>query len=375
MSTAAALAFVSLAAVAGPSVPSAGASSAAGHGSDAAVLRHQLHALVAAGVPGAVLVVRDGNRQLRLSAGTSEVGTGTPMQAENRFKIGSITKTFVATVVLDLVRDGRLHLDDTVARWLPGLVPDGAHITIKQLLRHQSGLFDYFDDPRATEPYLAGDLGYVWAPRALIELATSHPPNFPPGTAFSYSNTNYLVLGLIVQRATGHSLRQELRRRIFKPLHLNSTRFPTSQRFGPRLAHGYLWSSGSRQDVTAVSQSLGWAAGGVVSSAGDVVRFYRALLGGRILPQRLLREMRQTVPLGPGVGYGLGLIRVASPCGPLWGHDGSFAGYLSDTLSSAGGRHQMVLLFNQNTFDDTAGTPAAQRAATRLIQTAACARL
>ena len=112
-----------------------------------------------------------------------------------------------------------------------------------------------------------------------------------------------------------------------------------------------------------------------MSSAGDVARFYRALLAGRILPPRLLHEMRQTVPLGPGVGYGLGIIRVASPCGPLWGHDGSFAGYLSDTLSSADGRHQMVLLFNQNTFDDTAGTPAAQAAAARLIQTAACARL
>jgi len=374
-STAAALASVALAALAGPSVSGAGASSVARPGHEAVVLRHQLHALIAAGVPGAVLVVRDGDEQLRLSAGTSDVATGTPMRVENRFKIGSITKTLVATVVLELVRDGKLRLGDTVAQWLPGLVPNGAHITVKQLLRHQSGLFDYFEDPRATEPYLAGDLGFVWTPRALIELATSHPPNFPPGTAFSYSNTNYLVLGLIVERATGHSLRQELRRRIFKPLHLGSTRFPTSQRFGPRLAHGYLWSPQGRQDVTAVSQSLAWAAGGAVSSAGDVARFYRALLGGRILPQRLLHEMRQTVPLAPGVGYGLGLIRVASPCGPLWGHDGSFAGYLSDTLSSGGGRHQMVLLFNQNTFADTAGTPAAQKAAARLIQTAACARL
>jgi D-alanyl-D-alanine carboxypeptidase len=297
------------------------------------------------------------------------------MRVENRFKIGSITKTFVATVVLELVRDGKLQLGDTVAHWLPGLVPNGAHITVRQLLRHQSGLFDYFEDPRATAPYLAGDLGYVWAPRALIALATSHPPLFPPGSAFSYSNTNYLVLGLIVERVTGHSLRQELRRRIFTPLHLGSTRFPTSQRFGPRLAHGYLWSPGSRQDVTAVSQSLGWAAGGAVSSAGDVARFFRALLAGRILPHHLLHEMRRTVPLGPGVGYGLGIIRVASPCGQLWGHDGSFAGYLSDTLSSAGGRHQMVLLFDQNTFDDTAGPPAAQEAAARLIRTAACARL
>ncbi|HXD69343.1 MAG TPA: serine hydrolase domain-containing protein [Gaiellales bacterium] len=105
-----------------------------------------------------VLVVRDGDEQLRLSAGTSDIVTGTPMQVENRFKIGSITKTFVATAVLELVRDGTLRLDDTVAHRLPGLVPN-THITVKQLLRHQSGLFDYFEDARATEPYLAGDLG------------------------------------------------------------------------------------------------------------------------------------------------------------------------------------------------------------------------
>jgi D-alanyl-D-alanine carboxypeptidase len=340
-----------------------------------AALQRQLHALVAAGVPGAVLVVKDGDSWVRLAAGTSDIATGAPMRVRNRFKVGSVTKTFVATVVLQLVGEGRLRLDAPVGRWLPHVVPNAAHITVRELLRHQSGLFDYFEDPRSTAPYLAGNLGHVWKPRALVRIATSHPPLFPPGSAFSYSNTNYLVLGLLVERVTGHSLRRELRARIFRPLHLHATRFPTSQRFGPRLAHGYLWTNGQRQDLSRVSQSLAWAAGGIVSSAGDVARFYRGLLHGRLVSPRLLGQMRHTVPLAPGVGYGLGIIRGETPCGTLWGHDGSFAGYLTDALSSPSGRHQMVLLMNQNTFDDLPGSPAAQQAAGRLIETAACARL
>jgi D-alanyl-D-alanine carboxypeptidase len=174
---------------------------------------------------------------------------------------------------------------------------------------------------------------------------------------------------------TGHSLRRALRARIFRPLHLHATRFPTSQRFGPGLARGYLWTDGQRQDLTRVSQSLAWAAGGIVSSAGDVARFYRGLLQGRLISRPLLRQMQQTVPLAPGAGYGLGIIGASTPCGTLWGHDGSIAGYLADALSSASGRHQMVLLMNQNTFDDLPGSAAAQQAAGQLIQTAACARL
>jgi len=340
-----------------------------------AVLQRQLHALVRAGVPGAVLLVKDGHSWARLAAGTSDIAAGTPMRVDERFKIGSVTKSFVATVVLQLVGEGRLRLDAPVGRWLPHVVPNADHITVRELLRHQSGLFDYFEDPRSTAPYLAGNFGYVWKPRALVRIATSHPPLFPPGSAMSYSNTNYFVLGLLVQRVTGHSLRRELRSRVFRPLRMHATRFPTSQRFGPRLAHGYLWTDGQRQDVSPVSQSLGWAAGGAVSSAGDVARFYRGLLHGRLISRALLRQMQATVPLAPGAGYGLGLIGVQTPCGTLWGHDGSFAGYLTDALSSTAGRHQMVLLMNQNTFDDLPGSPAAQRAAGRLIQTAACARL
>jgi D-alanyl-D-alanine carboxypeptidase len=340
-----------------------------------AVLQRQLDALVRAGVPGVVLLVKDGPRWVRLAAGTSDIAVATPMRVRDRFKIGSVTKTFVATVVLQLAGEGRLRLDAPIGRWLPHVVPDAADITVRELLRHQSGLFDYFQDPRSTAPYLAGNFGYVWKPRALVRIATSHPPLFPPGSSFSYSNTNYFVLGLLVERVTGHSLRRELRARIFRPLRLHATRFPTSQRFGPRLAHGYLWTNGTRQDVSRVSQSLAWAAGGVVSSAGDVARFYRGLLRGRLISRALLRQMEQTVPLAPGVGYGLGIISAETPCGTLWGHDGSFAGYLTDALSSPSGRHQMVLLMNQNTFDDLPGSPAAQQAAGRLIQTAACARL
>jgi len=283
------------------------------------------------------------------------------MQVENRFKIGSITKTFVATAVLELVRDGTLRLDDTVAHWLPGLVPN-THITVKQLLRHQSGLFDYFEDARATEPYLAGDLGYVWAPRALIKLAASHPPNFPPGTAFSYSNTNYLVLGLIVERATGRSLRQELRRRIFRPLHLSSTRFPTSQRFGPRLAHGYLWSAQDRQDVTAVRQSLAWAAGGVVSapatSPGSPARCSADAFSRSTCFTRCVTPFRS--------GRASDTAWAASASHRRAGRCGGMTDRSPDTCRTRSPPPAVAIRWC---------SPAAQKAAARLIRTAACARL
>ena len=128
------------------------------------------------------------------------------MDARNHFKIASLTKPYTATVVLQLVAEGTLHLSDSVERWLPRLVPNGEHITLRQLLNHVSGIADFESDPRYLEPYLSGDLAFYWAPRQLVEMAVSHPPLFPPGVTrhASYSNTNYVLLGLVVEAATHH---------------------------------------------------------------------------------------------------------------------------------------------------------------------------
>ena len=294
------------------------------------------------------------------------------MDVTNRFRVGSITKSFIATVVLQLVGEGKLSLDDTVDRWLPGVIPNGKTITLRQLLGHRSGLYDYLSDPRVLKPYLAGNFGYTWTPPQLIAVSAAHKPLFAPGTEYPYSNTNYILLGLIVEKATGNPVAAELKRRIFAPLRLRVTSLDTSPRMRPPFAHGYLVHGKEPQDVTAVSPSYAWTAGALVSSADDLARFYRALLGGRLLEPALLKAMET-----PKHDYGLGLARARLPqswgCrGPRWGHDGAIAGYDSIALNSKDGNKQAVILVNSLTLDDKVGDPSAQQALLRLFKTALC---
>src|SRR3954454_7199600 len=196
----------------------AGAGSAASTKANATPgVGESLSQLVAAGAPGATLLVRQGDRTTLLARGLADRARKKPMRPGDSFRIGSLTKTYVATVVLQLAEEGRLSLDDPVARFLPGLVPGGDKITIRQLLNQTSGLFDYEKDPRVLAPYLAGNLAHRWAPRKLVRIAVSHRPLSTPGTRFSYSNTNYILAGLIVEAATGETLARVLDRRLFGP--------------------------------------------------------------------------------------------------------------------------------------------------------------
>src|SRR5215213_5051247 len=306
-------------------------------------LQRGLDAVVAAGVPGAVAVVRDGDRTISLASGYGNLKAKTPMRLGDRFRVGSVTKTFVATVVLQLAGERKLRLTDTVDRWLPGVVPNGKRITVRRLLDHTSGLFDYGGD----EKWLAAayrDPMRHWTPREIVAVATAHKPHFAPGAGWSYSNTNYFVLGLIVETATHHSLATELRQRIIGPLHLRDTSLATKPRIAGQYAHGYFLRP--FEDVSDGSPSVVWAAGGLVSTAGDLARFYRALLGGRLLAPQLLREMETTVTPAPGFSYGLGLQKLRGPCGTFWGHMGGSPGYSAAALNSKNGRRQIVVLVN-----------------------------
>jgi D-alanyl-D-alanine carboxypeptidase len=340
------LAGLATAGIAGASAPGAAPTTAG--------LQQDLDALVAAGAPGAILFVRDGNRTIRLTAGVGDIANKTPIHNGDHFKIASLTKAYTATVVLQLVGEGKLSLDDTVQRRLPGVVPNGSKITIRQLLNHTSGLADFESDPRYLKPYLAGKFAYYWSPRQLVRIGVSHKPLFAPGRGWSYSNTNYVVAQLIIERVTGRTIGAEFSRRIFRPLHLRQTSYPTKPGLPSPYAHGYMvLGSTPVTDVTGLSPSLAPGSGGIVSTVQDVADFYRALLSGRLLKPAQLHAMKTTVsertgkPVAAGPGYGLGIGRTRIACGG-WGHSGELPGYDVSTAFTENGRRQLVLMINQD---------------------------
>ena len=319
---------------------------------DPTALQKQLDGVVEAGAPGVVGLIRTGERTWQGASGLGDLRANRPARAGDRFRIGSVTKSFLATVVLQLVGEGRLSLDDNLERWLPGLVPGGERITVRQLLNHTSGLYNYTDD--LPEPPRR------FRPRELVAIATGHKPLFAPGTEFSYSNTNYILAGLLVERATGQPLADQLEQRIFQPLGLDDTELPTTQRAlaGPHV-RGYAppdkdWqvSNGPARlvDVTEMDTSWAWAAGAMVSTTADLARFYQALLGGQLLPPEQLKQMRTTVDasqVGHGTRYGLGLEVLRPGCGvELWGHGGSLEGYGTTAFSTPDANRQLVMVIN-----------------------------
>jgi D-alanyl-D-alanine carboxypeptidase len=320
---------------------------------DRGELRRLLHQIVAAGAPGAAARVRDEHGVTQAGSGVADLRTGRPMRPGLHYRVGSVTKPFVATVVLQLVAEGRVSLSDTVERWLPGILPYGDQVTIRQLLNHTSGVPDYTLEP-IVQLYTDPQARFrAWTPRELVALVADQPPDFPPGTAWSYSNTGYVLAGMIVEAATGHKLGQELARRIFRPLGLRDTFFPVNRPTIPRpYARGYSLPLGQEQgpllDFTVLNPSVAWAAGALVSNLGDLEHFFRALLRGRLLPPRLLAAMTTPVPTGqPGFGYGLGLIVIDTPAGRLLGHDGAIPGFLNIVLSTEDGRRQVGVMMNE----------------------------
>jgi D-alanyl-D-alanine carboxypeptidase len=256
--------------------------------------------------------------------------------------------------VLQLAGEHRLRLADRVNRWLPGLVPNGRRITIRNLLQHTSGLADFELDPRVLEPYQNGDLAHRWAPIDLARIGVSNGRTIPPRGTYAYSNTNYVLLGLIVKKVTGRSFGHALRSRILAPLHLRETTFPTTAAMPRPHAHGYrVFDQPPAIDITGL-YPYPWAAGAMVSTGRDVLRFYHALLGGRLLKPGMLRAMRShTLPPAGGFDIkgqttGLGLERFPMRCGIAYGDNGDIPGFFTYAFTSPNARHQAVLMVNQD---------------------------
>jgi len=334
---------------------------------------HLLEAVVETGACGAVVVADGPGGRIEAAAGVADATTGEPLTPAHRFRIGSVTKIFVAPLVLRLTEDGLLELDGDAAPFAEG-------ITIRQLLNHTSGLDDFMGDPIAFfEPYRE-DPGHRWELDARDELALvlEKPRLFEPGDGWAYHGSNYLVLRLLVEQATGATLRDALRERIFEPLGLERTDLVEGPLRGD-CARGYLppdnpilTGGPGLVDVTGIDVPFHGAGGGIVSTAGEVATLLRALLGGELLTEELRAEMldavvsdwAETDRYGLGIGEISALMgRKRSPCGVAWGHLGFSLGYVAIALSSENGERQVVICVNgqpateaaEESFFDAAG--------------------
>ena len=289
------------------------------------------------------LLEQDGHRTV-VASGEADIGHRRA-RPDDRFWVGSVTKSFVATVVMQLVAERRLSLDDKVSKLLPRRLREGRRIRLRNLLNHTSGIPDYME----LEPWRSAvgrNPRVVISPRRLVASAAGLALEFRPGSRASYSNTNYLVLGEIVQRITGRSLARVLRGRVFGPLGLTATAYESGRRTlrGDQM-HGYDVSGSPPTDVSLHGLGGPWADGAIVSNARDLAVFFGALLRGQLVPPRLVAQMEKIVPRSHGEG--MGLYRLPSPCGRwFYGHTGGTPGYITFAAGSRDGRRFFVFAFN-----------------------------
>jgi D-alanyl-D-alanine carboxypeptidase len=342
-----------------------------------------LHDLGITGVQG---LARAGNRTTVARAGVADLQTGAPVPDNGYFRMGSNTKTFVAVALLQLVGEGRLSLDDPVERWLPGVVAgngnDGSRITVRQLLQHTSGIANYTNDLAAlgsAEGYLAHRYDH-YDPQDLVALAMKHPPLFAPGTSWSYSNTNYILAGMIIKSVTGHSWAREVGARVIAPLHLRDTYVPgdvATLRDPHAQGYNQFAPGGPLVDTTIFNPTVADAAGALVSTPADLARFWQALQSGRLLAPAQMRQMHTTVPAAelaeafPGARYGLGIMWTRDSCGGHWSHGGDVPGMSTVNGVSPDGKRVVVLSLSTELADDNT-VLAVYRRADQIIDETLC---
>jgi D-alanyl-D-alanine carboxypeptidase len=344
-----------------PTVPRA--SAAPHHPTPRTQVQRHLDAVVAAGATGATAQVDDGRHRTRASSGVAELGSSRPVPVNARFRAGSVTKTFIGTVILQLVAEHSLGLEDKVDDRLPGVLPTGTGITVRELLNHTSGLRDVLTTfPRPGTPAFLDLRWQTWSPEQLIARVANQPLLFSPGDEASYSNTNYMLLALIIERITAKPYATAIEQRIIRPLGLQDTSFPGTDPFihGPH-AHAYMPiqqgdGSTSIVDVTAFNPTIMWGGGEIISSTRDLNRFYDVLLGGELLPPDLMRQMHETAK---GSSYGLGIIRHELSCRiTAWGKDGDAPGYSTWSFSTPDNRKRVTVSVTGGTGDPDAAVDA-----------------
>lgn len=306
--------------------------------------------------PAALASVRDRHGRTRhYTAGVGDLRTGGKVPTNGRVRIGSASKMFASVVVLQLVGEGRVELDASIETYLPGLVRgkgiDADQITVRRLLQHDSGLPDYTDSMFKTKADFLPYQHVYLEPRQLLDLANAREDGRPAGGGWSYSNTNYLLAGLIAQRVTGRPFDELVTTRVIQRIGLRDTYAPEVGEEDIRGRHprGYQRDPATDElvDFTRMDPSWGWAAGHLVSTPGDLNTFLRALLDGKLLEPAQLAQLRTTIPTDPesGQGYGLGVFSTPLSCGGVaWGHGGDIPGYSTVNAATDDGRAATVVV-------------------------------
>ncbi|MER6131254.1 serine hydrolase domain-containing protein [Streptomyces sp. NPDC001815] len=319
-----------------------------------------------AGIPGVVVGLwMPGKGRYVRATGVADTATGRPMTTDLFSRIGSETKTFTVTALLKLVDDGRIRLDDPIAKYIGG-VPGGRRITLRHLAEMRSGLFPYSADADFAHDLLS-DPSRSFTPREVLAYGFKHRNTFAPGKKFQYSNSNLILLGLVIEKVSGHRLVDFIERRVLRPAHLRHTLFPTDAEFPEPHARGYTNQtlSGEVEDATDWNPSWGWAAGAMISNLHDLRRWARIVATGTLLSPETQRERLRMLPTGhPGTNYGLGIFESDG-----WiGHNGSIPGYESVTVYLPSKKATLVILLNTDiTYEGQEPSSLVARAITEVV--------
>ncbi|MFJ2771119.1 serine hydrolase domain-containing protein [Streptomyces sp. NPDC087300] len=341
-------------------LPSAAASATSRPSDTSWSVQRDADALRDAGVTGVAVRLETPRGTVTARSGVGDLDTRRPVPNGGYLRLGSTTKTFVATVVLQLVGEKRLSLDQTVEQLLPGVVSgagnDGRTITVRDLLQHTSGLSDYIRDvfPGSDARTYFANRWRAHQPRELVALAMRHEPDFPAGTNWAYSNTNYVLAGMIIEKITGRTWEQQVRQRILRPLGLKQTDTPGTQPFLPHphaANYQQFAADGPMTDTTIPYRPFDSGAdGSMTGTARDLNRFLTALAAGRLLKPAELSAMRTTIPVPQSSGHpagtrdGLGLFSTPLSCGGSYlGHGGSGFGYVIRGATTTDGRRTVTV--------------------------------
>jgi D-alanyl-D-alanine carboxypeptidase len=353
-----------------------------GKGADAALDR-ALEELVAmrGGPPGVIAIVQRGKNLKAHRFGVANLSKERPPRVTDHMRVASVAKAFSGATALSLVSKGVLSLNDTIGERLPDLPDAWSEVTLRQLLNHTSGIPDFSNEPDFVDAVVAHSKKPP-PPEELLSFIEDKPLDFEPGTRYRYSNSDNIVVGLMIESATNRSYESQLQKQVFEPLGLTETSLPVGARLEEPFIHCYDPSERPPEDVSEIiAAGWSWASGGIVSTPEDLNRFIRGYVGGRLFDSKTRSKQRKVIeggssePPGPGKNAaGLALFRYRTRCGTVWGHTGNTPGYTQFAAASPNGRRSVTVSVNAQ-LTPTSGRPAVFEALRRAEGLAVCAAL